>query len=349
MELDYLQALVGETIEDTGPAYRGILVVAERRGDHLAEITREILGRARELADQLGAHVTTAIFDAAAGNLPAEAIACGSDAVLAASHPGLADVAPDAYARLLAALIEEKKPEIVLFGATARGRACAPRVAARLNTGLLPECVAIDLDENERLLLGTRATYGDLLWCTSACPTARPQIATVRPGWLRAALPDHSRDATVEQWPVTLAEADRLALSELGQPPHAAPPLTDARVVVAGGRGMGGAAGFAQLGELAGLLGGAVAASRSAVELGWADRAIMVDVTGHAVHPYLYIATGISGTFSHRLATRGARCLVAINNDPDAPIMKKADIGIVGDWREVVPALITAIKEVKQR
>ena len=350
MELDYLQALMGGTLaEEPTSEYRDIWVIAETRQGKLAAITRELLGGGRDLATTLGARVACVLLGDGVSSLAGEAIACGSDSVYVLDDPLLADYRTETYVGPLAALIGEKKPEIVLLGATARGRDLAPRLATRLNTGLLSECVSLSLDETERLLLGTRGTYGGIWLTTVACPTARPQMATVRPGCLRLPPPDSSREGTVEQVEVSLSQADVVSMIEAAEAPPIAVPLTEARVVVCGGRGVGGAEGFELLEELADAAGGVVAASRSAVELGWASRDCMVDVAGNQVRPDLYIAVGISGVFPHRIATRGVRCLAAINKDPHAPILRRADYGIIGDWRQVVPELITAIREARRQ
>ena len=350
MGLDYLQALMGGTLEETPSAEdRGIWVVAETRNGALAGVTQETLGCARELADMLGVHVATVILGHNVSGLAADAIARGSDLVYIGDAPLLADYRTETYVKPLADLVTEKKPEIVLLGATARGRDLAPRLAARLSTGLISECVALDLDESERLLLGTRVTHGGAMLATVACPKARPQIATVLPGHLHALPPDPYRSGTTEEITLTVSDSDVISAVEPAQAPPHHQPLAGARIIVAGGRGMGGAEGFKLLEELADLLGGEVAASRSAVEFGWAPRERMIDVTGNLVHPDLYIAIGISGAFPHRLATRGTRCLVAINKDANAPIMRRADYGIAGDWHEIVPEVIRAIKEANEQ
>jgi len=348
MDLDYLQALMGGTLAETpADSYRDIWVIAETRQSRLAQVTRELLGRARELADLLGVHVATVLIGHNTSGLAGEAVAHGSDVVYILDDALLADYRTETYVKPLASLIEEKKPEIVIMGATARGRDLAPRLATRLKTGLISECVALDVDETERLLLGTRPTYGGMLLTTVACPKARPQMATALPGCFHALPPDHNREGTVEDIAVSVTEADIVGRFEPTQAAQPKMSVTDAPVIVAGGRGIAGSEGFTQLEELAMLLGGTVAASHSAVEFGWAPREHMVDITANHVHPDLYIAVGISGAFPHRMATRGTRCLVAINTDARAPIFRQADYGIIGDWREVIPELIHAVKEAK--
>lgn len=349
MELDYLQALMGGTLQEESPAasFRDIWVVAETRRGRLAVATLEILGRAREMADMLGVRVACVIMGHDVSALATGAIACGADRVFVGDAQSLAARRGETHLAPLADLIVQKKPEIVLLSATTFGRDLAPRLAVRLKTGLLSECIALDIDESERLLLGTRAIYNGILLNTVTCPVARPQMATVLPGYLRSMPADPYRQGTVEQMDVDSA-GEPLSKIERAQAPKRDIALGDARVIVAGGRGMGGPEGFAQLEELAGLLRGVVAASRSAVEFGWAPRQRMVDIAGNAVHPDLYIAVGISGAFPHRIAIRGTRCLIAINKEAKAAIFDKADFGIIGDWREVLPALIAAIKEASE-
>jgi electron transfer flavoprotein alpha subunit len=282
-------------------------------------------------------------------SLATEVIAYGSDTVLVADSPLLAEYRTETFTKVLADLINDKKPEAVLLGATARGRDVAPRLAARLNTGHLADCIALDIDAGARVLLGTRETHKGLLLATTACASARPQIATVRAGCLRAAAGDRTREGAVESVAVGLSEADLMTEITPGAIARQPLSLQDSPVIVAGGRGIGGGEGFAVLQELASVLGGTVAASRSAVEQGWASPQQMVDITGIQVRPDLYVAVSIAGTFPQRIATRGTKCLVAINRDPNAPIFKRCDYGIVGDWRAIVPELVRAIREVKER
>lgn len=350
MELDYLQALMGGTLEEApADSWRGIWVVAETRRNALAQVTREILGRGRELADTLGARLTSVLLGNDVASLAAEVIACGSDAAYVASSPMLAEYRTETFTKVLSDLILDKKPEAVLLGATARGRDLAPRLAARLGTGLLADCVGLDVDASERVVLGTRETHKGLMMSTAACAAARPQIATVRPGCLRAAAPDRTREGAIEEAPVHLTESDLIAEVDPIVIARQPLPLMDAPLVVAGGRGMGGSDGFKLLEELARVTGGTVAATRAAVESGWASRQQMVDITGNRIHPDLYVAVAIAGAFPQRIATRGTKCLVAINRDPNAPIFKRCDYGIVGDWQVVVPELIRAIKEAVER
>lgn len=341
MDLDYLQALMGEAPAAEEESYRGILVVAERSGRGVARVSLEILGRARELADGLGTRVSAVVIGQDVEALAPELIARGADVVYLAADPALGVYRTATYCRVLAELVAAKRPEMVLLGATSQGRDLAPRLAARLGTGLMPDALTLELDESERLLLATNVQHGGNLLVTLAVPTAKPQIATVRPGALRAPAADRYREGTVETVDVALDEPDaRVAAEVLEAAGTKAPDLGGARVVVAGGRGLGGPDGFDLVSRLATALGGAVGASRGAVEAGWIGRDHWVGIMGHHVSPDLYVACGIRGAVQHRLGMKSSKCVVAINSDPEAPFFRFADYGLVGDYREMIPALL---------
>lgn len=341
MDLDYLQALMGEMPSSEEVSFRGILVVAERSGGGISRVSQEVLGRARELADALGTRVSAVLLGDGLQSLAPDLIARGADTVYLAEDPALVSPLTATYTHVLADLVDAKKPEIVLFGATSLGRDVAPRLAARLKTGLMPDALALELDESERLLLVTNTLYGGSLLNTVACPSGKPQIATVRPGAHRVPAADKYREGQVESFAVTLDEADSGVVTEAWKPGRAEEvDLAGARVIVSGGRGLGGPEGFAVLQELARSMSGAVAASRGAVEAGWIGKDHWVGVLGQHVSPDLYVACGIRGAIQHRLGMKGSRCVVAINTDPAAPFFRFADYGLVGDYREIVPALV---------
>lgn len=341
MDLDYLQALMGEAPAAEEVSYRGILVVAEREGESLARVTLELLGRARELADALGTRVSAIVLGPGGAALAQDLIARGADTVYVADDASLAAYRTATYLRVVADLVDQEKPEIVLLGATSLGRDLAPRLAARLKTGMVGDALALELDESERLLLATQALYGGALLSTAACPTARPQIATVRPGALRVPPADRYREGQVESLKVSVDEADlAVEVGEVREGGDRPLDLGAARVIVAGGRGLGGPEGFALIGQLAAALGGVVGASRGAVEAGWIGKEHWVGVLGQHVSPDLYVACGIRGAVQHRLGMKGSKCVVVINSDPMAPFFRSADFGLVGDYREIVPALL---------
>jgi electron transfer flavoprotein alpha subunit len=325
--------------------YTHVWAVAELEREKLAPVSCELIGAARDLADLLGVRVEAVLLGKDVEQLSEELIWRGADTVYVLEDDGLAQYRTGAYAQVLADLISEKRPEIVLFGATDIGEDLAPRLAQRLETGLLPDCSKLEVDQAERVLLGTRPTYGGELMVTNACPEKRPQLATVRPGVIEPFPPNNARTGEVENIPVSLAEEEiRVKVLEVVQEIRK-PTLQGAKVVVAGGRGVGGTEGFQLLEELAQALGAAIGASRGALDEGWVGKEYWVGGAGGTpVAPDVYIACGISGAIQHYLGIKDAKFIVAINKDPRAPIFQFADIGIVGDLHMVVPALIEELK-----
>lgn len=321
-----------------------VWAVAEVDRGTMAPISYELLGAARDLADVLAVRAEAVLVGKGIGGLAEELGWRGADAVYVVEDDRLGQYRTEEYAQALAGLIEERKPEIVLLGATDTGNDLAPRLAQRLDTGLLPHCTKLEVDQVERVLLGTRPAYAGELMVTSACSHKRPQMATVRPGAVLPFPPDQSRMAEVEQVAVALgAESLTVVVEDLVEE-LPKPTLKGARIVVAGGRGVG-ADGFGLLEELAGELGAAVGASRGALDEGWVGEERWVGGAGGTpVAPDLYIACGISGALQHYLGIKDARFIAAINTDPHAPIFKFADLGIVGDVHEVVPALLDELR-----
>ncbi|GAB4506270.1 MAG: electron transfer flavoprotein subunit alpha [Anaerolineales bacterium] len=342
------QALVLGELPTTGVRledYRNVWVFAEQRDGMLTKVARQLMGKARELADTLGAKAIAVLLGHNVDNLAQELIWYGADEVLLADHPLLEHYRTDAYTKVFANLVQEKKPEIVLFGATHIGRDLAPRVAQRLHTGLTADCTGLDIDESERLLLQTRPAFGGNIMATIACPRHRPQMATVRPGVMRALPEDKSRTGEITRVEVDLSETDLMTkILEIVKEGKHTVDLEDAKVIVTGGRGLGGPDGFKLIEQLAALLGGAVGASRAAVDAGWISHDHQVGQTGKTVHPELYIACGVSGAIQHQAGMKEAKYIIAINKDPSAPIFQIADFGVVGDLYKVIPALIKEIE-----
>ncbi len=322
-----------------------VWAVAELKGESLAPSSYELVGAARDLADLLGVRVEAVLLGKDVESLAKELIWRGADTVYVLEDDGLAQYRTEAYAQVLADLINERRPEILLFGATDMGVDLAPRLAQRLETGLLSDCSKVEVDQAERVLLGTRPTYDGELMVTSACAQKRPQIATVRPGVVEPFPPNTGRTGEVERIPVLLLEDEiRARVVEVVKEVRRAS-LPKARAVVAGGRGVGSAEGFQLLEELAGALGATVGASRGAFDEGWIGKEYWVGGAGGTpVAPDLYIGCGISGAIQHYLGIKDAKFIVAINKDRRAPIFKFADIGIVGDLHEVVPVLIEELR-----
>ena len=325
-----------------------VWAVGEVDGDELAPVSYELIGAARDLADLLGVEASAVLLGKDVQKLAAELIWRGADTVYLVEDDGLAQYSTEGYAHALEQLINERKPEIVLFGATDMGEDLAPRLAQELKTGLLPDCTGLELDQAERILLGTRPTYEGGLLVTNACPEKRPQMATVRPGAIEPYPPSEARMGEMEKIGVSLGEGELgAALLEVVEEVHK-PALQEAKIVVAGGRGVGGEKGFQLLEQLAQELGGAVGASRGAFDEGWVGKEYWVGGAGGTpVAPDLYIACGISGAIQHYLGIKDAKLIAAINKDPRAPIFKFADVGIVGDLHEVVPALIDELRAAK--
>jgi electron transfer flavoprotein alpha subunit len=326
----------------------GVWVVVDHAADGVEDTALEVLGRARELADRLGLPVAAVLLGDDVGGLAPLVGQGGADTVYLAESPLLAAYNPDAYAPLLSDLIRSRRPSIVLWGATDQGRDLAPRVAARLRTGLASNCTGVDLSD-DGLLVMTRPVYGGKASCDVVCPQARPQMATLQPGAVPGKRSDPGRRAQVMAVDVSLSiQSLRLRLEEVIRIPSSALGLTEADVIVAGGRGVGSEEGFRLVEHLAHLMGAAVAASRPVVDAGWAPYERQVGLSGKTVAPRLYVACGISGANHHLVGMKDSRAVVAIDQDPHAPIFQIADVKIVGDLRQVLPSLIERLRRLRQ-
>jgi len=324
----------------------GVWVLAEQRRGELAPVTIELLGEARRLAEVLGVKVAAVLLGDGVAHLSEALLTAGANQVYLAEHPRLADFVEENYAAALTELARKFQPEIILAGATYLGRAFIPQVAAALKTGLTADCTAFAIDPDQRLLLQTRPAFGGNIMATIITPRTYPQMATARPGVFKPALPVAA----------PTGEVIRVDLAALGILPRSRfvgtvqeikerIPLNAAEVIVAGGRGLKEARHVKLLEELADLLGGAVGATRAAVDAGWIPYAQQIGQTGKTVAPKLYIACGISGATQHLVGMQSSDVIVAINKDPQAPIFQVADVGLVGDLFEIVPALIQEIKK----
>jgi len=323
--------------------YMNVWAIAEVEQGQLSSVSLELVAAARELADRMGERAEVVLLGHRVEDQAQELIRRGADLVYLADDPTLTDYSTEGYLATLTALVEANRPLVLLLGDTEMGQDLAPRLAQRLGTGLISGCTRLEMDLTEWLLLGTSPAYDDRLMVTSSIPRGRPQVATLRPGAIEPFPPDDWRTGSVEK--VSLEGVEPLVrIVERGlEVPR--PRLEEARVVVAGGRGMGGTEGFEMLGELAELLGGALGASRGAVDEGWIGEEHWVGgAGGKTVKPDLYIACGISGAIQHYLGIKESKYIVAVNTDERAPIMDLADVGVVGDVHEVVPALIEELK-----
>jgi electron transfer flavoprotein alpha subunit len=326
----------------------GVWVIVDHSDDEVEDITLELLGQARGLADRLGLPAAAVVLGDDVRDLAPLLAQHGADRVYLAESPLLSAYNPDAYAPLLADLIRRQRPSIVLWGATDQGRDLAPRVAARLGTGLATNCTRLDLSE-DGLLVMTRPVYGGKASCNVVCPQARPQMATLQPGAVPARRPDAGRQAQVITADVSLSvQTPRLRLEEVIKIPPSDLDVTEAEVIIAGGRGVGSPEGFHLVEQLAHLMGAAIAASRPAVDAGWASYERQVGLSGKTVAPRLYVACGISGANHHVVGMKNSRAVVAINQDPHAPIFQMADVKIVGDVQQVLPSLIERLRRLRQ-
>jgi electron transfer flavoprotein alpha subunit/NAD-dependent dihydropyrimidine dehydrogenase PreA subunit len=326
-------------------SYSGVWVWVEQFRGQAAGVSWEMMGQGRILADRLGTTLSACVLGENVAEVAKEAIAYGADRIFLADHPTLCTYRTDPYSQVLVDLVREYKPAIFLLGATTRGRDLAGSVATHLYTGLTADCTGLEIDAETGLLQQTRPAFGGNIMATILTPNHRPQMATVRHRVFEMPTPDPARQGQIVAVPVDLEEAEIVTkvldfIIEEGEVN-----LADARVIVAGGRGVGGPEGFAPLRELAQVLGGAVGASRSAVDAGWIPYAHQVGQTGRTVRPDLYIACGISGAIQHRAGMSTSRVIVAVNKDPEAPIFEIATYGIVGDVRDVVPALTAQFRK----
>jgi electron transfer flavoprotein alpha subunit len=329
--------------EDLG-SYQGVWVYAEWRQGKVHRVSHELLGAGRKLADKRKVELAAVLFghqlDGAASG---ELIAHGADLVYVVDRPELANFTDEAYANTLLALIRQKKPEILLAGATTMGRSFVPRVAALLRTGLTADCTELDISA-EGLLLQTRPAFGGNVMATIVCPHRRPQMATVRPKVMKP-VKDPARQGRVEiiEVPASCLRSRVQVLAVIPEK-EATAKLSEAEAIISGGRGLKKSENFAMLEELARLLKGAVGASRGAVEEGWMDPSRQVGQTGQTVAPTLYMAVGLAGAIQHVVGMQGSKVIVAVNKDPHAPIFNVASCGVVADLFEFVPALIRKIK-----
>ncbi|MGE5632852.1 MAG: FAD-binding protein [Caulobacteraceae bacterium] len=330
-------------------AYKGVWVFAEQRNGKLMGTAYELLGEGRKLADKLGVELSALLLGSGVAGLSEELIHYGADRVILAEHPELKLYTTDGYTKVITELVNSKKPEIILIGATNIGRDLGPRLAARLDTGLTADCTKLEIDDEQKILLQTRPAFGGNIMATIITPRHRPQMSTVRPGVMKKMPRDNSRKGIVEKVEVKLESKDiRARVKEVVKSAKQIVNLVDAEIIVSGGRGLGNPEGFKLIGELAKELGGVVGSSRAAVDNGWISQDHQVGQTGKTVRPKIYIACGISGAIQHLAGMQNSECIIAVNKNPDAPIFDVADYGIVGDLYKVVPMMIEEARKQKE-
>ena len=323
----------------------GVLVLGQSTAEELGATASELLAVGRRLADSLGEELAIGLLGDTLDVPSQQAIAQGAEKVYAVNHPLLAEYQPDLYIAAMEALCRDVEPRVVLVARTNEGRELAPRLAFRLGVGLAQDCLEVSIDTASKSLLANRPVYGGNAIAVVSCDRT-PQIAAIRPKAYEPMEPDQSRQGQIVSFPVELDPSQaKTQVIETVKEEAAGVKLEDARVVVSGGRGLGGPEPFAGLEDLARLLGGAVGASRAAVDSGWVPSSYQVGLTGKTITPDLYITVAISGASQHMAGCSGAKVIVAINKDAEANIFKEARYGVVGDWERVVPALTAALRE----
>lgn len=346
-KFDAILREAGEGAEKDLSAYKNVWVFVEQRENKIMPVAIELLGEGKRLAKEIGVELCAVVLGENIGDLAKECIAYGADKVYLAQHPLLKNFTTDGYTKVISEMIQAEKPEIVLLGATHIGRDLAPRIAARVDTGLTADCTKLEIDPEDKKLLQTRPAFGGNIMATIVCTKHRPQMATVRPGVMDKAVVEGKRSGKIIDVAVNLDKEDiRTEVIKTVKADKAVVALEEAEVIVAGGRGLGKAEGFQLIQQLADRLGGVVGASRATVDAGWISHDHQVGQTGKTVKPRIYVACGISGAIQHMAGMQGADVIIAINKNPDAPIFSIADYGIVGDLYEVIPALIDALDRV---
>lgn len=325
--------------------YKNIFVFVEQREGKIQNVGLELLGKARELANDLGQEVYAMFLGHNIKNQAQELISFGADKVLLAEDESLAVYTTEPYTQAITQMINEYKPSIVLIGSTTIGRDLGPRVSARVNTGLTADCTKLEINEEDKELWSTRPAFGGNLMATIVCPNHRPQMSTVRPGVMQRMAKDTNRKGEVLEYKVSF-NRDKFKVKVLETVKKEANiDITEAKVLVSGGRGVGNKEGFKKLEALAEVLKGEVSSSRAMVDAGVIDHERQVGQTGKTVRPNLYLACGISGAIQHVAGMESSEFIVAINKDKYAPIMQLADLGIVGDLHKIVPMLTEKIKQ----
>ncbi|BDR67864.1 electron transfer flavoprotein subunit alpha [Clostridium tetani] len=324
--------------------YKDVWVFIEQREGKIANVSLELLGEGRKIADKLGVKLKCILLGNKIGNLAKDIIKYGADHVMYIEDKFLEVYSTEAYTRVISELVNKRKPEIMLLGATTIGRDLAPRLAVRLKTGLTADCTSLDIEEGTGNLLMTRPAFGGNLMATIVCKEHRPQMSTVRPGVMEKAILKENVIGKVEKIDFKLGKEDKNTLIiDIIKKKKKEVALEEANIIVSGGRGLGDKEGFKLLKDLADKLQGEVGASRGAVDAEWIDNQHQVGQTGKSVRPKLYIACGISGAVQHLAGMKEAECIVAINKDKDAPIFQIAHYGIVGDLYEVIPSIIKTL------
>ena len=341
--------------------YKGVYIYAQQVDNELSSIAFELIGKAKELAADLGTDVTAVLLGSNVKGLADELGEYGADKVIVVDNPVLETYRTEPYAQALAAVINEYKPEIMLVGATAIGRDLGPTVSARVATGLTADCTKLEIgdfpinavpgkedEQKHNQLLMTRPAFGGNIMATLMCPRTKPQMATVRPGVMKRIDKDETRKGELIKFDVDFTEADmNVEILEVVKSDKKSVDLTEAKLIVSGGRGIGGPQGFDMIRDVADALGAEVGSSRACVDAGWIEKDRQVGQTGKTVRPDLYMACGISGAIQHVAGMEGSELVISINKNDTAPIFEVSDLGIVGDVKQILPKLADAIRKYK--
>ena len=326
--------------------FSGVWTLAEVRGGAIHPVSLELLAWGQGLARKLGVELVSVVLGHGIRGQVPSLIAHGADKVYLADDPALEDFGVEPQAGILASLVQQHRPEILLGAATTTGRTLLPILAVALSTGLTADCTGLDIDLGERLLIQTRPAIGGNVMATIKTPTGRPQMATVRPKSRRPLPPDPARQGEVVTVPLNQEQRQsRVRRLEFVREETVGAPLQDAETIVACGKGIKDAKNLKLLEELARLLGGSLGATRKAIDLGWLSYSHQIGLSGKTVSPRLYLGCGVSGAVQHLAGITSSERIAAINSDPDAPIFQVADLGVVGDLFQVLPQLLQRLKK----
>lgn len=329
--------------------YKNVYVFIEQRNNNIQSVAIELLGKARKLADDLSEKVYAILLGHNIEHRASDLVTYGADNVLTGDYKELKDYSTEAYTQAITQIIKERKPSILLIGATTIGRDLGPRISARIGTGLTADCTKLEISEEKELLM-TRPAFGGNLMATIICPDHRPQMSTVRPGVMRSIDKDINRKGKIEKINIEFnKDKFKVKIKETVKEKTSMIDITEAKILVSGGRGVGGKEGFKDLKSLASLLNAEVSASRAVVDSGLVEGNRQVGQTGKTVRPDLYIACGISGAIQHMAGMEESDFILAINKDRYAPIMQTADLAIVGDLKQIIPALTERLNNLKQQ
>ena len=328
--------------------YKGVFVFVQQVDNKINNVSLELLGRGKGIATDLDTTLTAVVLGYQNNDMCKRLVRYGADRVISVDDKKLEIYMTEPYVYALTSVIEKEKPDIVLLGATAIGRDLAPRVSARIHTGLTADCTSLDVDAETKNLLMTRPAFGGNIMATIICPQHRPQMATVRPGVMQKLAADDNAKGSIEAFELEIPDSCvNMEILEIVENKPERMNIQDANVLISGGRGLGSPETFGQLERIADQLSGTISSSRAAVDLGWAEADRQVGQTGSTVRPNLYMACGISGQIQHLAGMEDSELIIAVNKDETAPIFNVADLGIVGDLHAILPLVEKAIARVR--